>query len=81
MAEPNSAPVQHSARRTVGVALAVCLVCSLFVTSAAVMLRPIQIANQVKERQRVLVELAGLTALGLSIESAYRLFDVNRPGF
>ncbi len=76
MAEPNSAPVQHSARRTVGVALAVCLVCSLFVTSAAVMLKPIQIANQVKERQRVLVELAGLTASGLSIESAYRLFDV-----
>lgn len=45
MAEPNSAPVQHSARRTVGVALAVCLVCSLFVTSAAVTLRPIQIES------------------------------------
>jgi Na+-transporting NADH:ubiquinone oxidoreductase subunit C len=74
MAEPDHIPVQHSNRRTIGVALAVCLVCSLIVTSAAVTLKPIQISNQIKARQRILVELAGLT--GLPVERAYQLFDV-----
>lgn len=75
MAEPNHTTVQHGTRRTLGVALAVCLVCSLVVTSAAVVLKPIQVANQTNARQRILVELAGLT--GLPTERAYQLLDVH----
>ncbi|MGG7055917.1 Na(+)-translocating NADH-quinone reductase subunit C [Nitrosomonas sp. ANs5] len=76
MAETNQTPVPHSGRRTLGVAVAVCLVCSLIVASAAVMLKPIQLANRIQARQQVLVELAGLTDRGLSVEQAYRQFDV-----
>jgi len=77
MAEPNQNPSQqHSARKTLGVALTVCLVCSLIVASTAVMLKPIQTANQIKERQRVLVELANLTSPELSIEEAFQQFEV-----
>lgn len=65
-----------SNRKILGIALAVCLVCSLIVATAAVTLKPLQTANQLAARQRVLVELAGLNLPDSSIEAAYRQFDV-----
>ncbi|MBK6617437.1 MAG: Na(+)-translocating NADH-quinone reductase subunit C [Nitrosomonas sp.] len=77
MAESKPAPVQASSNRQIlGIALVVCLVCSLVVATTAVTLKPLQTANQIEARQQVLVELAGLTLPDGSIEAAYRRFDV-----
>lgn len=78
MAESKQAPAQASSNsRILGIALAVCLVCSLIVATTAVTLKPIQTANQIDARHRVLVELAGLALPDGSIEAAYRHFDVH----
>jgi len=77
MAESPQTP-NHSVsnRKILGIALAVCLVCSLIVATTAVTLKPIQTANQIASRQRVLVELAGIALPDGSIEAAYQQFDV-----
>ena len=62
----------HSNARTLLVAFAVCLVCSLLVASAAVLLKPIHLANQHIERQRIIVEIAGLMKPDLTVAQAYR---------
>lgn len=66
----------HSSARTLLVAFAVCLVCSLLVASAAVLLKPIQLANQHIERQRIIVEIAGLMKPDMTVAQAYRQIDV-----
>ena len=76
MAEPDASPVGHSKSKTLLVAFAVCLVCSLLVASAAVFLKPIQIANKGIERQRIIVEIAGLMVPGLTAEQAYQQVDI-----
>ncbi len=74
MAEsPQKSNHADSNRKILSVALVVCLVCSLIVATTAVVLKPIQTANQTEARQRILVELAGLSG---STEAAYRQFDV-----
>ena len=45
---------------TMGVVLAVCLVCSIVVASAAIGLRPLQIANKEKDVQQNILAVAGL---------------------
>lgn len=59
---PNDSPA-----KTILVALAVCLVCSAVVAGTAVLLRPLQLANQERERQRHVMEiverLPGMDAL------------------
>ncbi|MDP1557534.1 MAG: Na(+)-translocating NADH-quinone reductase subunit C [Nitrosomonas sp.] len=76
MAEPDTPPVKHSNRKTLLVAFAVCLVCSLIVASAAVLLKPIQMANQSIERKRILVEIADLMKPGLTVAQAYQQVDI-----
>ena len=49
-----------SRRKTVFVALALCLVCSIVVSGAAVILKPLQAANQALDRKRNIVAVAGL---------------------
>ncbi len=76
MSAPDSNPVAaaapaESGRKTLLVALAVCLVCSIVVASAAVLLKPIQAANREAERKRILVEIAGLMQPGLTVAQAY----------
>jgi len=78
MAEPVLRPRGGAAEpgpwRTLGVALAVCVVCSAVVTGAVVSLRPYQVANQQAERQgrlRDLVEgLPGVAELIASVGEA-----------
>ncbi len=72
MAEPDTPRVAHSSARTLLVAFAVCLVCSLIVAGAAVLLKPIQTINQSIERKRIIVEIAGLMKPGLTVAQAYR---------
>lgn len=53
-------PKRDSVRHTVLVALAVCVVCALAVSLAAVALRPLQEANKRRERQKNILIAAGL---------------------
>jgi len=77
MAEsPQTSNQPVSNRKILGIAFVVCLVCSLIVATAAVILKPFQTANQIASRQRVLVELAGIALPDGAIEAAYQQFDV-----
>ncbi len=76
MVETKAPLVNNSSRKTLLVAFAVCLVCSLIVASAAVLLKPLQVANQNAERKRVIVEIAGLMATESSIEQAYQKLNI-----
>lgn len=49
---PNDSPT-----KTLIVALAVCLACSLLVSSAAILLRPLHLANQARERQQLIMAI------------------------
>ena len=59
---------QHSNAYIVGFAAAVCLVCSIFVSSAAVALRPRQVLNKELDRQKQVLTVAGLIETGQAIE-------------
>jgi len=52
---------QETFGKTMVVVLAVCLVCSIIVSGAAVGLRPIQIANKAIDKQNKILDVAGLT--------------------
>lgn len=75
MAESKAPPVRHSGSKTLLVAFSVCLVCSLIVASAAILLKPIQLNNQSIERKRIIVEIADLLEPGLTVEQAFRQVD------
>ncbi len=67
LALPNDHP-----KKTIFMALAVCLSCSIVVASAAVGLRPMQIANQEADRIRNIVEVAGVQQPGQTIQEAFQ---------
>ena len=52
---PNDSP-----KKMLIVAVALCLECSVVVSSAAVLLRPLQLENAALDRKRNIVEVAGL---------------------
>lgn len=61
--------------RTLGVALAVCLVCSVFVAGAAVSLKPIQQENALLDKQRSVLRVAGMIpedASGAEVRKVFR---------
>ncbi len=64
---PNESP-----RKILIVALTLCLVCSVVVSTAAVMLRPVQQANQALDRKRNILRAAGLLEPGQSVDEAFK---------
>lgn len=60
--------------RTLLVALAVCLVCSVFVAGAAVSLKPLQQENALLDKQRSILRVAGMVAEGASGAEVRRIF-------
>ncbi|QEG41222.1 Na(+)-translocating NADH-quinone reductase subunit C [Roseimaritima ulvae] len=76
---------RDSLQYTIGVALALCVVCSLSVSAAYVFLKPRQDANKLLDRQRNIVDAAGLAddELGISaseltrdqVEELYRVVE------
>lgn len=76
---------RDSLQYTIGVALALCVVCSLSVSAAYVFLKPRQDANKLLDRQRNIVDAAGLAddELGVSaseltrkqVEELYRVVE------
>jgi Na+-transporting NADH:ubiquinone oxidoreductase subunit C len=76
--EPNSAvsaAPAESGSRTLLVTFMVCLVCSVVVASAAVLLRPIQESNQKADLIRNIIEVSGLLQEGLTAEQAIERID------
>jgi Na+-transporting NADH:ubiquinone oxidoreductase subunit C len=65
---------KESTARTLMVALIVCLVCSVFVASAAIALKPIQTQNRLLDRQRTLLAIAGLGTPEMSDTAVRRLY-------
>ena len=66
MAEPND-----STKKTLTVALIMCLACSIVVAGAAVMLRPMQTENAALDRKRNILAVAGLLQPGEDVEKAF----------
>ncbi len=66
MALPND-----STKKTLAVALVMCLACSIVVAGAAVLLRPMQSENAALDRKRNILAVAGLLQPGDDIEKAF----------
>ena len=62
---------KDSTSRTVIVALVLCIVCSVVVSTAAVMLKPAQQANKQKDFQRSILAAAGLLEEGTSVKEQF----------
>jgi Na+-transporting NADH:ubiquinone oxidoreductase subunit C len=67
---PNDDP-----RKTLAVAVALCLVCSVVVSATAVTLRPLQAQNAALELRREVIKVAGLDAAGLSPTQAFERIE------
>lgn len=70
-----SAPSGESASRTLLVTFVVCLVCSVVVAGAAVLLRPIQESNQKADLIRNVIAVSGLLKEGLTEQQALQRID------
>ena len=47
--------------KTIGVAVLLCLVCSIIVSTAAVKLKPTQVANQLLDKKQNILAVAGIS--------------------
>lgn len=77
---------KESVARTLTVALLVCLVCSVVVSAAAVALKPVQATNRLQDKQRNILQIAGLYDESRSIEEQFsqitpRLVDLRTGEF
>ena len=60
-----------SRAKTLIVALALCLVCSVLVSTAAVTLKPLQEANKALDKKRNILNIAGMMKPGASVEELF----------
>lgn len=77
---------KETVSRTIMVALLVCLVCSVVVSAAAVALKPVQITNQLLDKKRNILAIAGLLEEGADVEAQFekvtaRLVDLRTGEF
>ncbi len=56
-------------------AVSISLVCSIFVASAAVILKPRQVANEEQYRQRIILDVAGLYEPGGDLDEMYSAIE------
>lgn len=66
---------KNSIQYTIKVALALCIVCSVVVSTAAVMLKPAQQANKARDFKSNILSSAGLLEEGKSIEEIFERVD------
>jgi Na+-transporting NADH:ubiquinone oxidoreductase subunit C len=64
-----------SIKKTIIVALSLCLVCSIFVAVAAVGLKPIQKANKDLDRKRNILSSAGMLVSGKSVDEIFETVE------
>lgn len=63
---------KESTQKTILVALALCLVCSIFVAAAAVGLKPIQKANKDLDRKQNILAAAGMLEQGKTVNEIFK---------
>lgn len=63
-----------SVQKTIKVALLLCLVCSIIVSGAAVVLKPVQLANKALDRKTNILAAAGMETKGQDIEALFGQF-------
>jgi len=61
-----------SLEKTLAIALAVCLVCAVLVSFAAVGLKPLQLHNKSLDMKKNILDVAGLLEEGVNIDQAFR---------
>ncbi len=61
--------------KTLIVALALCVVCSVLVSTAAVKLQPLQKRNQELDRKKIVLEVAGLFKPGANIDDLFKQIE------
>lgn len=64
-----------STPKTIFVAVALCLFCSMIVASAAVSLRPTQGANKLRDKQVNILQVAGLYEQGVDVGTVFASFE------
>ncbi|SDD39592.1 Na(+)-translocating NADH-quinone reductase subunit C [Ruegeria marina] len=64
-----------SVGKTIFVAVAVCLVASMIVSSAAVVLRPVQEVNRQRDKQVNVLQVAGIYEPGIDVQEAFAAFE------
>ena len=64
-----------SVKKTLTVAFALCLVCSVLVSGAAVVLKPMQEANKALDKKKNILQIAGLTEEGKSIDELFEKIE------
>jgi len=60
-----------SVKKTLTVAFALCLVCSVLVSAAAVVLKPMQEANKALDKKRNILQIAGLMEEGKTVDELF----------
>ncbi|MFI3196363.1 MAG: Na(+)-translocating NADH-quinone reductase subunit C, partial [Methylococcaceae bacterium] len=60
-----------SLEKTIAIAVALCLVCAVLVSFAAVALKPLQIDNKAADMKKNILDVAGLLEEGADINSAF----------
>lgn len=63
--------------RVLGIAALVCVVCAVLVSAAVVLLRPIQDRNALLQRQRNILEIAGIYRPDASVESQFSRIEAH----
>ncbi|MCF7980834.1 MAG: Na(+)-translocating NADH-quinone reductase subunit C [Pseudomonadales bacterium] len=63
-----------SVQKTIKVALLLCLVCSIVVSGAAVLLKPVQQANKALDRKTNILAAAGIETKGQDIDALFHQF-------
>jgi Na+-transporting NADH:ubiquinone oxidoreductase subunit C len=74
-AKKDSARSRDSISNTFIVAIGISLVCSVLVSAAAVLLKPLQEKNETLYRQRIVLDVAGLYSPGANIEELFAGID------
>lgn len=64
-----------SIEKTMCVAVVLCLMASIIVSTAAVSLRPIQEANRAQDKQKNVLQVAGLYEDGMNVKKAFKAFE------
>ncbi len=67
---------RESIGRTFTVAFFLCVVCSVLVSGAAVVLQPIQETNELKDKKRNILMAAGLAEEGRTVDELFERIDV-----
>ena len=72
---------QESVSKTITVAGVVCLVCSIVVSTAAVVLKPLQDTNKVLDKKQNILAAAGLNDIDKSVDELFESIEIRMVDF